>query len=62
MLSSGDRSIIGMAATIWNEKGVGGFGAGILPRIMWISIGGSIFLGVYDFARKTIGRLEAFDS
>jgi solute carrier family 25 S-adenosylmethionine transporter 26 len=54
MLSSGDRSIIRMAAAIWNEKGVRGFGAGIVPRVMWISIGGSIFLGVYDLARKTI--------
>lgn len=25
--------------------------AGSIPRIMWISIGGAIFLGVYDKAR-----------
>ena len=24
--------------------------AGIIPRVLWISIGGAIFLGVYDKA------------
>lgn len=33
---------------VYVEKGVKGLYAGIVPRVMWISIGGAIFLGVYD--------------
>lgn len=30
--------------------------SGVLPRMMWISVGGAIFLGVFDKARKTINN------
>jgi solute carrier family 25 (mitochondrial S-adenosylmethionine transporter), member 26 len=43
-----------MVRMIYTEKGIKGFAAGIGPRIMWISIGGSIFLGVYDLAKRTL--------
>ncbi|XP_052063106.1 S-adenosylmethionine mitochondrial carrier protein-like isoform X2 [Mytilus californianus] len=33
---------------IFLEKGVKGLFAGIIPRVIWISIGGAIFLGVYE--------------
>lgn len=35
--------------------------AGIGPRVMWISIGGSIFLGVYEKAIKTLGQLHLLE-
>ncbi|KAH3785631.1 S-adenosylmethionine mitochondrial carrier protein-like [Dreissena polymorpha] len=41
---------------IYREKGVKGLFSGVLPRMMWISIGGAIFLGVFDKARKTINN------
>jgi solute carrier family 25 S-adenosylmethionine transporter 26 len=31
--------------------------AGLGPRVMWISIGGSIFLGVYEKGLKTFTQL-----
>ncbi|WAR22225.1 SAMC-like protein [Mya arenaria] len=31
--------------------------SGLLPRMLWISIGGAIFLGVFDKARKTVYTL-----
>ena len=33
------------------EKGMQGLFAGVVPRVMWISIGGAIFLGVYEKVR-----------
>ncbi|KAI7876460.1 mitochondrial carrier [Lichtheimia hyalospora FSU 10163] len=35
--------------------------AGIGPRVMWISIGGSIFLGVYEKAVKTLVQLHMLE-
>ncbi|KAI4154242.1 MAG: hypothetical protein LQ341_000391 [Variospora aurantia] len=39
---------------IWNESGPKAFVAGIGPRIMWISAGGAIFLGSYQWAYNTM--------
>ena len=36
--------------TVFTEKGIKGLFAGIGPRVAWISIGGALFLGVYDFS------------
>ncbi|KAL2754618.1 hypothetical protein ACRALDRAFT_1022478, partial [Sodiomyces alcalophilus JCM 7366] len=35
--------------TIWREEGYRAFFAGVVPRVTWISIGGAIFLGSYQF-------------
>ncbi|KAI8807135.1 mitochondrial carrier domain-containing protein [Cladochytrium replicatum] len=45
--------------TILRERGVAGLFSGIAPRVTWISIGGSIFLGVYDFAKRLLDNLSA---
>ncbi|XP_053407738.1 S-adenosylmethionine mitochondrial carrier protein-like [Mercenaria mercenaria] len=51
------RGSIRYALTVVHkEKGVRGFFSGILPRMMWISIGGAIFLGVYDKVKKTVSK------
>lgn len=36
--------------SIYFAQGITGLFAGIVPRVLWISIGGAIFLGVYDKA------------
>ncbi|ESO04005.1 hypothetical protein HELRODRAFT_79715, partial [Helobdella robusta] len=33
---------------VYRHKGINGLFDGIVPRVMWISLGGAIFLGVYD--------------
>ena len=33
---------------VWAEKGIRGLFAGVAPRVLWISVGGAIFLGFYD--------------
>lgn len=54
-LSSGN---IGHALkVVYTEKGIRGLFSGILPRMLWISVGGAIFLGVYDKVRQTVQDL-----
>lgn len=52
VLSKG--SIVHALKVVYSEKGFKGLYSGILPRMMWISIGGAIFLGVYDKVKKTV--------
>ncbi|KAF3352282.1 hypothetical protein VdG1_09235 [Verticillium dahliae VDG1] len=46
----------GLAGTtsVWREEGWRSFFAGTVPRITWISIGGAIFLGSYQFVVNTL--------
>lgn len=50
MLSAERRGFYSLAAEILRDHGVRPFFAGIGPRVMWISIGGAIFLGSYQWA------------
>lgn len=42
-------SITERAGDIYRAGGVRAFFAGLVPRTLWISAGGSVFLGVYEF-------------
>lgn len=44
-----------IARNIYVPGGVAGFFMGIVPRVAWISVGGSIFLGVYEGIRSFLG-------
>ena len=37
------------------ERGVRGLFAGVTPRVTWISIGGAVFFGVYEKAKRSLG-------
>lgn len=37
---------------VYNENGLRGLFAGFVPRVMWITLGGCIFFGVYDFSKR----------
>jgi solute carrier family 25 S-adenosylmethionine transporter 26 len=39
---------------IYLEEGVAVLFSGILPRVMWISLGGAIFFGVYEKTRELL--------
>ncbi|KAK5640713.1 hypothetical protein RI129_009260 [Pyrocoelia pectoralis] len=41
-----------MFFTVYNENGLRGLFAGFVPRVMWITLGGCIFFGVYDFSKR----------
>ena len=40
---------------IWRAEGWRGFFRGFAPRVAWISVGGAIFLGTYQWAWNTLG-------
>ncbi|XP_052865439.1 S-adenosylmethionine mitochondrial carrier protein homolog [Anopheles cruzii] len=39
---------------IYRERGIRGVFAGFVPRVMWITLGGAIFFGMYDFTRRLL--------
>jgi solute carrier family 25 (mitochondrial S-adenosylmethionine transporter), member 26 len=43
-----------IARTIYREKGIRGLFAGVIPRVMWITIGGAIFFGFYDLTTNLL--------
>jgi solute carrier family 25 S-adenosylmethionine transporter 26 len=49
------RSIIATLMNIVRNEGCLKLFSGIGPRVLWISIGGSIFFGVYEESKKLIG-------
>ena len=46
-------------AIIYREEGVNALFSGVVPRVMWISIGGAVFFGAYETAKKLIGPDQA---
>ncbi|OAA49121.1 Mitochondrial carrier protein PET8 [Beauveria brongniartii RCEF 3172] len=55
MLSPGRVSVAAVFGRMAREEGVRPFFAGVAPRVMWISIGGAIFLGSYQWVVNTLG-------
>ncbi|KAF9969718.1 hypothetical protein BGZ73_007781 [Actinomortierella ambigua] len=51
--------IVSTFRRIWVEEGPRALFSGIGPRVMWISIGGSIFLGVYEKTKTVLAGYEA---
>ena len=42
--------------SIFKHKGLQGLWAGALPRVVWISIGGAIFLGGYEWVHTSLEK------
>ena len=55
MLSKDKQKMLPLLSQIMKESGPRAFFAGIGPRIAWISIGGAIFLGSYQYACNLMG-------
>lgn len=58
MLAKERQSMFTMLSSILRESGPKAFFAGIGPRVGWISAGGAIFLGSYQWASNALGELE----
>lgn len=56
MLSSERQKVWDIVTGILRQHGVRPFFAGIGPRVMWISIGGAVFLGSYQWAINSLER------
>ena len=54
MLATEKQRVLTAAKTILHEHGLRSFFSGIGPRIMWISAGGAIFLGSYEWAHNNL--------
>ena len=54
MLAREKQAILPLLKSILRESGPRAFFAGIGPRILWISAGGAIFLGSYQWAYNTL--------
>ena len=48
--------VVKLTTGILREEGASAFFRGIGPRTMWISIGGAVFLGSYQWASNALGR------
>lgn len=56
MLSSQRTGVGEIVVTILRQHGVRPFFAGIGPRVAWISVGGAVFLGSYQWAVNVLER------
>lgn len=55
MLATTRQSVFTLTSDIWKKEGGKVFFSGIGPRTMWISIGGAVFLGSYQYASNMLG-------
>lgn len=55
MLAKEKQPMVTMLKSIMKENGPRAFFAGIGPRVGWISVGGAIFLGSYQWASNALG-------
>lgn len=55
MLAREKQPLVTMLRSILRESGPGAFFKGIGPRVGWISVGGAIFLGSYQWASNLLG-------
>ncbi|PSN73178.1 mitochondrial carrier [Corynespora cassiicola Philippines] len=58
MLAKEKQPMFTMLSAILKESGPRAFFAGIGPRVGWISAGGAIFLGSYQWASNVLGGVE----
>jgi solute carrier family 25 (mitochondrial S-adenosylmethionine transporter), member 26 len=56
MLSREKKNVLPLLQEIMKQSGPRAFFAGIGPRVFWISAGGFIFLGSYQFAYNSLSR------
>ncbi|KAL1897915.1 S-adenosylmethionine transporter [Sporothrix stenoceras] len=62
MLSTERQSLATMVRSIMAEQGASAFFAGLGPRVTWISIGGAIFLGSYQWVVNFVGTRHGSNS
>jgi len=58
MLARERQALVPLTMQILKESGPKAFFAGIGPRILWISAGGAIFLGSYQWAYNTLCHIR----
>ncbi|KAF1821768.1 mitochondrial carrier [Dissoconium aciculare CBS 342.82] len=59
MLSPTRVGVVALASRIWRQEGARVFLSGIGPRVTWISIGGAVFLGSYQWTSNLLAAGRA---
>lgn len=54
MLAKERESVVNITTRVWRDEGGRAFFSGVGPRTMWISIGGAVFLGSYQWASNLL--------
>lgn len=54
MVNPTDVGLLMTASQLLQSDGIFAFWRGVVPRVVWISFGGAIFLGAYDGARSIL--------
>ena len=49
-----DKRTFFVLSKVYAERGLSGLFAGVTPRVMWISIGGFVFFGVYEKTKTLV--------
>ncbi|KAK5130235.1 hypothetical protein LTR08_002281 [Meristemomyces frigidus] len=57
MLAKERESVFSITRRIWQQEGGRAFLSGIGPRVTWISIGGAVFLGSYQWASNLLAGI-----
>ncbi|XP_018576482.1 S-adenosylmethionine mitochondrial carrier protein homolog [Anoplophora glabripennis] len=52
LVRSGEITVRNTLKNIYRKEGIKGVFAGLLPRTLWITLGGYIFFGSYDFSKN----------
>ena len=52
--TGGVNEILSLSRQIFREEGWRGLFRGLRPRVVWISVGGAIFLGTYQWAWNSL--------
>lgn len=47
-------SITSVLKSVYREQGIRGLFAGFVPRVLWITLGGAVFFGFYDFTTRLV--------
>lgn len=55
MLAAEKPSLAALTRDVWKNEGSSAFFRGLGPRVAWISIGGAVFLGSYQWAFNMLG-------
>ncbi|XP_071947985.1 mitochondrial S-adenosylmethionine carrier protein-like isoform X1 [Antedon mediterranea] len=53
-----DGNIFYVIQDVWHTNGFKGLYAGIVPRVMWITIGGAIFFGAYEKTKNVLIKMK----
>nr|XP_004225486.1 S-adenosylmethionine mitochondrial carrier protein-like [Ciona intestinalis] len=55
--SAAAGNILPVLREVWSTGGARALFAGVLPRVVWISVGGFVFLGMYDTTKSLLNGL-----